>query len=244
MNQFKPKVLLLLFFCIHNLTIAQIQNQPPTFSKINFTYQKKSNFILTDTGFYADTLLIKKYFPEIVFPQDDKNQQLSKLTGFIPFKELSIKNKQKLIQLLSHDNVFIKGVYDVKKNKVKLFKYHEFFELENNESKIIRNARSPHLYKITFNYKKNDTEVKVNSINGRIIKNVANNIIEWKNKEQGIGIHSKKEIDKKEYKWIYEFGMDLPKYVNPYSIFANSEYGVKNIDALEHHYRLLSVSYE
>lgn len=243
MNPYKFTALLLILFCANNLITAQIQNQPQTYRKINFMYQQQSNVTLTDKGIYADTLLLKKHFPEMIFPSVNKEEQSVKTIGFIPFSELNELNKKKLIRLLSHDNVFIKGVYDVKKNKVNLVKFSDLFDFENSDKNRIVKKDKIHIDKYTLKYLKNHTKLKFSSFCCSSIEDINKNRIEWTNKEEGIGLYNSK-INNILFTAIFEFSADLPKFVSPTAIFSNSEYGVKNVDAKEFRYRLLSVSYE
>ena len=47
--------------------ICQIQPTPKSYHKIKFLYQKKSTLRLDDKGLYADTLQLKKMFPDIEY---------------------------------------------------------------------------------------------------------------------------------------------------------------------------------
>lgn len=244
MNLFKPIFLGLLLFGISNLTLAQIQKEPQTYRKIKFTYQQKSNFIVTDSGFYADTLLIKKYFPEMVFPKIIDEKPTVKTTGFIPFSEMNEQNIRKLLGILYHDNVHITGIYDVKKRRIKYVKIYEAHDFDP-QGKIIKNRDENHKKEIKFKYNSDYTKLQVRIILlNDFYQRIDMSSIEWINKEEGIGLFRGNRSKDKDFTAIYQFGLDLPRLVNPFAIFSNSEYGVKKIDSGESVIQLISVTYE
>ena len=101
---------------------SQIEESPIKYSKIYFTYTKKSNYYFTDKGIYADTLLLKidlpnKKFTLTKFPNND-----SITAGFIPIDELTKNDNTILSNSASRNFSTTEVVFDVKKRKATITK--------------------------------------------------------------------------------------------------------------------------
>ena len=101
---------------------SQIEESPIKYSKIYFTYTKKSNYYFTDKGIYADTLLLKIYLPNKKFTLTKFPNNDSITAGFIPIDELTKNDNAILSNSASRNFSTTEVVFDVKKRKATITK--------------------------------------------------------------------------------------------------------------------------
>lgn len=114
------KILFSLLILVCNIVFSQT-TMPETYSKINFVYEQKSNFLIENDNLYADTLLFRITFPKLKFSKVISPIDSTKTIGFIAMKNLSKEDKKTLQSSLYHSTHTIEGTYDVRKNKTTFY---------------------------------------------------------------------------------------------------------------------------
>ena len=99
----------------HFLVNSQIQNEPKEYSKIIYTYHKKSNYIVNEKGIYADTILLKMDLPNKKFAKVKSPVDSLKIVGYIPLYNIDdndkLNIKRNILKCYSKINV----IFDLKK---------------------------------------------------------------------------------------------------------------------------------
>ena len=99
--------------------ICQIQPTPKSYHKIKFLYQKKSTLRLDEKGLYADTLQLKKMFPDVEFEKIKLSEENNNtVVGFVPIEKLNGIHKNEILNHLSSNKCLIYGTAYPKKDLI------------------------------------------------------------------------------------------------------------------------------
>lgn len=214
---------------------------PKGTKKIEFEYEKKSNFLVTENGVYADSTLLKIEFPYCVIKLKTNPKDSTLLTGFIELNDISKEDKNKLASIVYHSNEIIKGEYKFDKEKAK----YSVSRDDNETKKVFKilNIDYPgsFYFKYEINYKKQKKEVFYPNVSYLYPFKDVENEVDYVDNTNGL---FKKQIGNK---LILQntilINENLDKKVT-YDIFTNNNFGVQKTVSIYDTITLNSVTYK
>lgn len=238
--------LIVLLFPI--VSFAQIVAKPlENYSKIRFEYVQNSNVRFDATGVYADTLLLKSYFPNLPHQLVKSIGESSQPVGFIAISDLKKEDIKKLCGIHGHSNFLITGVYDKRKNRTTI-EYSRIKQKDDtNKNQLEALFNQSYGNKVTreieLDYNKNTYFEFVGMSEIRDKLDVQRNNIRWTNPNQLEGIYDGVTSQVK-YTNAITLDENLDPHVSPVKLFGNANIGVKKIESLNSTIELLSLVYE
>lgn len=232
----------LLFFA-WNLVLSQTA-VPETYSKINFVYEQKSNFIIENDNLYADTLLFRITFPKLKFSKAKSPIDSTKTIGCIALKNLSKEDKRTLGSSLYHSTHTIKGTYDVKKNKTKLLYSRGSPSMTEIFKKYFLGPSSPFAFDVIIDYKNDAIYTNYPSVNySSSIKSKLKKII-FAGSDKNIGTYTFLTGRNDFQTNVVTLNNKHNKKITSDEVFSNNDYAIDKIVSLYDTTTLLSVIYE
>ena len=231
---------MLILFC--NIVLSQTVT-PETYAKIKFVYEQKPNFFIENNKLYADTLLFRISFPELIFSKGISPIDSTKTIGFIAIENLSKGDKKRLNGFLYHTAFMIQGTYDVKKNKTKLFYTRPTKPFRENYKKYL-GANFPKVnYNVVIDYKNRDLYKNYFYLSEEAPLGSQLIALKFTNQDKSIGTYT--------FPTKNGFETDIvilnKKHSNKITsdeVFSNNDYAIDKIVSLYDTTTLLSVIYE
>lgn len=245
---FLRNIFLLLPLLFFENTNAQINPPIPNPKKIIFTYKTVPNFHFENNAVYADTFLLKKEFPRIVYDLKKSPTDTTKIVGYITKNKFNVDEIKNFKSLIFHSFYERKTIYYVKsktgeisgslcKSEECLKAFRLFFNDRNkagsdffpSEIKFY-DTKKIIVFKSQF---KND-EIKYED-----------NKINWLPDFEYIGTYA--YISKKDnYKYTDAVIVDpsLDRHISPIYLFDNCSFGVREVISKYTTTTLISVEYK
>lgn len=216
-------VILLLFVPMISSAQKTFVKAPQEYKKIYFTYEVKSNYIVEEQGFFADTLLLKMDFPDIKYTLKPNPEDVTENVAYVAFDQMTKEDRKRLSGALAHCEKNIYGVYNLKKNRVTL--KHD-------------RTRMDYEWESFIEYKTMD----INQQKPMLIKDMPEKVV-FDDVNKLSGTFKKKSGDKV-FENVIIFDETLPRYVTTDDAFFDGNYGVRKIITLYSTTELKSVTYK
>jgi transposase len=203
---------------------AQSKESPPaTFKKIKFIYEVRSNYNIQESGFFADTLLLKLDFPDLkyVLKQNPKNS--AEQIAYVGFDQMSADQVKWLKGAVRHTDRDIYGTYYVKKNKT--FLTH-------------RRTKMKYDWETSVTFDTMDIQLQAPMLNRDVPQTV-----KYDN-EQKLSGTFKKISGNRVYENIIVFDPALHKGIVTDDAYFDVDYGVRKISTIYSTTELKSVTYK
>lgn len=246
MKNIKIFLTLSLIIVFHFSTKAQITTTPKSFSKIHFIFHHTCNIIVNEQGVFADTLLLKFYFPNLKYKKVSVPNEDNIFGGFVAFNNLSETDVERIIGTISHSTYETVGLYNVKKNRTFLLGKRIKDDVTAKKLKQILNKSYGNGFysRKYFSFNNNLLEV-FNSFGGiRDIKMCPErNLIKWIDKDLFVGEYNEGN-EKITTTNLVQFSPDLDKHITPILLFGNCEYGIFKIKSVFETIELKEVYYD
>jgi hypothetical protein len=237
------KNLFSMLILVCNIVFSQTVT-PETYSKINFVYEQKSNFIIENDNLYADTLLVRITFPKLKFSKVISTVDSTKTIGFIAMKNLSKEDKRTLGSSLYHSTHIIKGTYDVKKNKTKLLYRRGSPAMTEIFKKYFLGPSSPFAFDVIIDYKNDAIYTNYPSVNySSSLKSKLKKIL-FAGTDKTIGTCTFLTNRNDFQTDVVTLNNKHNKKITSDEVFSNNDYAIDKIVTLYDTTTLLSVVYE
>jgi hypothetical protein len=234
--------LLLGVLLIGNFVFSQ-SGESIKFSKINFTYEQKSNYHINNDGVYADTLLFSFDYPKLKYNTRINPTDSTKTVGFLAFKDFSNEDKRKLVSSLYHNTQNIDGTYDANNNITKLIILRNDTILKNIFKKYFKEKYRKFAYSVLINYDKKYIKTRYPKIHyNKKFATELRNIIFFDD-DKNSGMYSYKTIDYT-FSNLVTLNKNYDNKVVPDEVFSNNEFSVQKITTINRTTNLKFVSYE
>jgi hypothetical protein len=226
----------------YNIVLSQTV-MPESYSKINFVYEQKSNFLIQDGKVYADTLLLIHTYPKLKFLKVTSPTDERQTVGFLDLQNLTKEDKKTLENNLYHTTHTIKGTYDLKKNKTKLFYTRGNKSLNETFKKYFGGSYNSFVFNVIIDYENKNIQTNYPLTN--YIDAFENQLkkIDFVNNEKCRGTFTYRKNTYIGTDWV-TLDKKYSNKVAPDIIFANNNFGVARIVSLFDTIDLISVSYE
>lgn len=240
----KINPLLTLFLFYSSAIFSQIEEAPTAYSKIYFTYTKKSNYYVDEKGIYADTLLLKLDFPEKTFFKRTFPKDSTIIAGFIPINFLTDTDRITLNSIAQKNYSRTEVVFDVKEKKSTITKI-----LTDNS--LIPTALFALLTKTPFQSKPSTSDITYKENFRYLVENKAENTLDSYEKNVIKWIEGYENVGLFEYKMNGQIMTNLVfvdpklnKHIVPTILFANCEFGISKVVSIPFTVELIKVSYK
>jgi hypothetical protein len=237
------KIVFPVLILVCNIVLSQTVT-PETYSKINFVYEQKSNFIIENDNLYADTLLFRFTFPKLKFSIVISPIDSTKTVGFIAMKNLNKEDKRTLGSSLYHSTHTIKGTYDVKKNKTKLLYRRGSSAMTEIFKKYFLGPSSPFAFDVIIDYKNDAIYTNYPSVNySSSIKSKLKKIL-FAGTDKSVGTYTFLTGTNDFQTNVVTLNEKHNKKITSDEVFSNNDYAIEKIVSLYDTTTLLSVIYE
>lgn len=231
-------VILLINSCCFGQT--SFYEMPEGTKKIEFEYESKSNFKVTENGIYADSTLLSIELSNYKIKIKRHPIDSAFTTGFIELNALTFEDKKKLASIIYHSNEIIQGVYEFDKEKAKYTVKRDHYETKK-AFKILNVANyESFIYKFEINYKKRKKVISYPTVSYTYPFNDVGFQIEYLNTTNGT---FKTKANKSLLQNTIFLNKNLNKYIT-YDIFTNNNFGVQKTMSIYDTITLNSVKYK
>lgn len=224
--------------------ICQIQPTPKSYHKIKFLYQKKSTLRLDEKGVYADTLQLKKMFPDVEFEKIKLSEENNNtVVGFVPIEKLNGIHKNEILNHLSSNNCLIYGTAYPKKDLID-------FTVDYNSPEtalayyLFGKTQTQFSHTYSYTYLEKNARLEISSSGTKQAVAITKNQLTWINKDQLTGTFLVTEKPNTKKNQLIQIEKNLPRWISPIPFFENVQMGIKSIYDVEYDYQLITVSYE
>lgn len=242
MLTFKSISVVLVLF-INSLSYGQIESPPEKYSKIHYTYIKKSNFFFdSKKGIYGDTTSLKLMFPTKKFTLVNSPLDSLKKIGLISIKKINSTDDIILSRIANSDYGITEVVFDLDNLKSEYTK-------NKSVQEIVPDFLQKHLYKninyiLTSSiYWKDDFKYQVITKAENTLDSYKDNVVIWLENEKNVG-YFEYNINNLIYTNLVFVDPTLSKYIIPTILFSNCDYGITKVESIFFTVELVKVSYK
>lgn len=214
---------------------------PVNAKEINFIYEVKSNYFITEEGIFADTLLFKIDFPNLKFELRNHPNDSNRLCGYRLFKGFGYENKAKLKNILYHINETINATHFILSGKTVFNVIRGDDEIRKIFKHYFKERFIDFEYRREFDFNKRTEIIKFPSLRYDYTFYERSKKLEYKSEDDfGIYYETKNNMV---FKNIVLFEKTLSKYISPV-LFVNNNCGIIELETIRETIKLKSVQYK
>jgi hypothetical protein len=199
---------------------------------------------LDEKGLYADTLQLKKMFPDVEFEKIKLSEENNNtVVGFVPIEILNGIHKNEILNHISTNNCLIYGTAYPKKDLID-------FTVDYNSPEtalayyLFGKTQTQFSHTYSYTYLEKNARLEISSSGTKQAVAITKNQLTWINKDQLTGTFSVTEKPNTKKNQLIQIEKNLPRWISPIPFFENVQMGIKSIYDVEYDYQLITVSYE
>lgn len=213
---------------------------PKNAKEIHFVYDKKSKYLIEETGVYGDSILFAIDFPKLKTTIKKNPKDATQELHFISFKNMNKEEQRFLSSSIYHSNEKIVAKHYIPSKTTVFYVTRNDEETKLVFKKYFHQSYPKFEYRQEFNY--------VTRIERRQFPNV-NYVLKFEEIEKTITTDDEilgsytEEIKGIQYTNSLLMNANLSKYITPI-VFTNSKFGVEKLESIREIIQLKSVTYK
>jgi len=217
------------------------EEMPANATEIHFVYEVKSNYLVTEEGIFADTLLFKIDFPKLKFDLRKHPNDSNRICGYTLLKGFGYENKAKLKGILYHTNETINATHFILSKKTVFNVIRGDDEIKKIYKHYFKERFVDFEYKREFDFNKRTEIIKFPTVRYDFTFYERSQKLEYKSEDDfGFYYEIKNNM---QFKNLVLFEKTLSKYISPI-LFVNNNFGIKELETVRETIKLRSVQYK